>query len=548
MGTGTLIGGRYRLDAVLGRGGMGVVWAGVDTLLERPVALKEIRFPPALDDEERLRYQGRVLREARAAARLNHRGVVTVYDVVDEGDQPYIVMELVRAPSLAEVVAERGPLPPSRVAGIGAGIAEALAAAHRAGIVHRDVKPGNVLVPDHGPARLTDFGIASVTDDTAVTTTHRLVGSPSYMSPEQAAGGTVDEATDRWSLGAALYYAVEGVPPYDRGEAIPTLTSVLSDPPRPPERAGTLGPTLLALLAKEPGERPTDDQLVRRLRAAAEPAQADDRHPTAANLASTTAVIGPEEPRPVDTGVTSAAGASVPVRRGAPAQQEIRAADAAVRATPIPLAGGQRRSQTLVALAAVTALLVVAAGIALFLARRTPAHPATPAAASSPNATGAPAVTTPASTAPPAVPATWVSYHDPATGFTISHPAAWTVSTNGSITDFRDPATGSYLRVDHISPPHADAAADWRAYEPSFAASNPGYQRIQITPTTFDGFPAATWEYTYGGNGTLHAVDLGFIVGSRYGFALNFQTPGADWQRLQPEFQTFQRSFRAPTG
>ena len=520
-GTGTLVGGRYRLDAVLGRGGMGVVWAGIDTLLERPVALKEIRFPPALDDDERDRYQGRVLREARAAARLNHRGVVTVYDVVDEGDQPYIVMELVRAPSLAEVVAEHGPLPPSQVAGIGAGIAEALAAAHRAGIVHRDVKPGNVLVPDHGPARLTDFGIASVTDDTAVTTTQRLVGSPSYMSPEQAANGTVDEATDRWSLGATLYYAVEGVAPYDRGEAIPTLTSVLSDPPRPPERAGALGPALLALLAKQPDERPSDEQLVRRLRAASvAPAEPQHQPPTAPNDPSTTAVIrNPAVAPPV------AAGAAFPV------------------------GGGRPRSRALVALAGVIALLVVAAGVALFLAHRTPTRPGT-RAASSTAARGAPAVTSPASTsAPSAVPAGWVSYHDPATGFTISHPPGWAIATNGSLTDFRDPTTGSYLRVDHISPPHADAAADWRAYEPSFAASNPDYQRIQITPTTFDGFPAATWEYTYGSGGTtLHAVDLGFIVGSRYGFALNFQTPAADWQRLQSEFQAFQRSFRAPTG
>jgi hypothetical protein len=197
----------------------------------------------------------------------------------------------------------------------------------------------------------------------------------------------------------------------------------------------------------------------------------------------------------------------------------------------------------------VIGLLVAAAGIALFLAHRTPTRPAAPDVSGT-AATVAPAVTRPGSTSvTPPISAGWVSYRDPATGFTISHPPAWTVSTNGSITDFRDPATGSYLRVDHISPPHADAAADWRAYEPSFAASNPGYQRIQITPTTFDGFPAATWEYTYSGGGTtLHAVDLGFIVGSRYGFALNFQTPASDWVQLQPEFQAFQRSFRAPTG
>lgn len=519
--TGLLIAGRYRLDTVLGRGGMGVVWSGVDTLLERPVAMKEIRLPPTVDDEERLRFQNRVLREARAAARLNHRSVVTVYDVVDEDDQPYIVMELVRAPSLAELVSQRGPLSPRRVAELGAGIAGALGSAHRQGIIHRDVKPGNVLVPESGAARLTDFGIASITDESGTATTQRLVGSPSYMSPEQATNGVLTDASDRWSLGSTLYYAVEGVPPFDRGEAIPTLTSILSDPPRPPERAGPLGPVLLGLLAKDPTERPSDDDLQAQLGALAAPSKSPAARP----------VVEAPALEPTPPTVEAIAADPTPVPR--PVERERRTA-------PAPVGP----SRALIGAAALLAALVIGAAIVLI---------ASQGGGGQSRATVAPNTTAPNMTSPPttattnAIPANWVAYRDPSTGFTISHPPTWSISTSGSRTDFRDPATGAYLRVDHISPPHADAAADWRAYEPAFAAANPGYQRIQITPNTFQGFRAATWEYTYGsGAASLHAVDLGFIVGSTYGFALNFQTPAGAWQQMQPEFSAFQRSFHAP--
>lgn len=519
--TGLLIAGRYRLDSVLGRGGMGVVWSGVDTLLERPVAMKEIRLPPTVDDEERFRFQNRVLREARAAARLNHRSVVTVYDVVDEDDQPYIVMELVRAPSLAELVSQRGPLPPRRVAELGAGIAGALGSAHRQGIIHRDVKPGNVLVPEAGAARLTDFGIASITDESGTATTQRLVGSPSYMSPEQATNGVLTDASDRWSLGSTLYYAVEGVPPFDRGEAIPTLTSILCDPPRPPERAGPLGPILLGLLAKDPTDRPSDDDLQAQLGALAAPSRSPVGRPavepTAVERTPPTVPALPADPTPAPRAVER---------------------DARVTAAP---AGPSR---ALIAAAAVLAVLVIGAAIGLIASHGGGNSSRTSGATPAPDTAARP---TPATAN--AIPADWVTYRDASTGFTISHPPTWSISTSGTRTDFRDPATGAYLRVDHISPPHADAAADWRSYEPSFAAANPGYRRIQITPTTFQGFQAATWEYTYGsGGGELHAVDLGFIVGSTYGFALNYQTPAGDWQRMQPEFSAFQHSFHAPPG
>src|SRR5215216_540581 len=251
-----IVAGRYVLRVPLGRGGMGVVWRAHDAVLGREVAVKEVVFPPTMAEEERRPAQARVLREARAAARLNHPGAVTLYDVVQDQGSTFIVMELVAAPTLAELVREQGPLAPGRVAELGAQLAGALEAAHGAGIVHRDVKPGNVMVTDRG-AKLADFGIASLQGDPQLTSTGLVIGSPAYMAPEQARGEASGPAADFWALGATMFYAVEGEPPFDRGTSIATLAAVVNDPPRVPRRAGPLTDVLTALLAKDPAARPT---------------------------------------------------------------------------------------------------------------------------------------------------------------------------------------------------------------------------------------------------------------------------------------------------
>jgi len=256
-----LVADRYALKAPLGRGGMGVVWRARDAVLGREVAVKELVFPPAMAEEERRPAQARVLREARAAARLNHPAAVTLYDVVRDRGGTFIVMELVEAPTLAELVRADGPLPPGRVAGIGAQVAGALEAAHAAGIVHRDVKPANVMVPERGMAKLADFGIASLQGDPQLTSTGLVIGSPAYMAPEQAKGEESGPAADFWALGATLFYAVEGEPPFDRGTSIATLAAVVNDPPREPRRAGALAPLVSALLAKDPNARPSGPEL-----------------------------------------------------------------------------------------------------------------------------------------------------------------------------------------------------------------------------------------------------------------------------------------------
>ncbi|MFC9820882.1 protein kinase [Streptomyces erythrochromogenes] len=252
---GRLLAGRYRLNAVLGKGGMGTVWRAQDETLGRTVAVKELRFSSGVDDDEKRRLITRTLREAKAIARIRSGGAVTVYDVVDEDARPWIVMELIEGPSLAEFIRENGPLTPHRAAEVGLAVLDVLRAAHGQGILHRDVKPSNVLIAGNGRVVLTDFGIAQVEGDPSVTSTGMLVGAPSYISPERARGQKPGPPADMWSLGGLLYASVEGTPPYDKGSALATLTAVMTEPVDPPKNAGPLTEVIYGLLAKDPARR-----------------------------------------------------------------------------------------------------------------------------------------------------------------------------------------------------------------------------------------------------------------------------------------------------
>ncbi|MFE1236834.1 serine/threonine-protein kinase [Streptomyces tendae] len=253
-----LLAGRYRLGDVLGRGGMGTVWRAEDETLGRTVAVKELRFPGNIDEEEKRRLITRTLREAKAIARIRNNSAVTVYDVVEEDDRPWIVMELVEGKSLAEAIREDGLLEPRRAAEVGLAVLDVLRSAHREGILHRDVKPSNVLIAEDGRVVLTDFGIAQVEGDPSITSTGMLVGAPSYISPERARGHKPGPAADLWSLGGLLYAAVEGTPPYDRGSAIATLTAVMTENLEEPKNAGPLRDVIYGLLTKDPDQRLDD--------------------------------------------------------------------------------------------------------------------------------------------------------------------------------------------------------------------------------------------------------------------------------------------------
>ncbi|WP_189819934.1 serine/threonine-protein kinase [Streptomyces olivaceoviridis] len=339
-----LVAGRYRLLSVLGEGGMGTVWRAHDEVLHREVAVKEVRFSLDLPAERSKRMHVRLEREAWAAARVNARAVVTVHDVVTFDDRPWIVMELVRGRSLADVIGAEGALPPKEVARIGTEVLAALRAAHAAGVLHRDVKPANVLLADEGRVVLTDFGIATVEGDTALTMTGEVVGSPEYLAPERALGRTPGTASDLWSLGALLYTAVQGRSPFRRTTALATLRAIVDDDLPPAHRAGPLAPVIEGLLLKDPEERMTADEAGRRLRlaagdAAVSPETETSTDATAATTAAAAAVVTTSATGGISAAVTAAATAAEEVPTAAVVSTETAptAVDADATA-PVPQA------------------------------------------------------------------------------------------------------------------------------------------------------------------------------------------------------------------
>ncbi|WP_345559727.1 serine/threonine-protein kinase [Nonomuraea rosea] len=265
-----LLAGRYSLMSQLGQGGMGTVWLAVDELLHQQVAIKEVRLPADLDEAARAELTERTLREARAAARLrSHPSIVTVHDVVMDSGRPWIVMELIHGRSLGQIVREDGPLPPAQAAWVGRHVLDALNAAHAMGVLHRDVKPANILITRDGRVLLTDFGIATVAGDSALTQTGLLNGSPGYIAPERLRGEVDGPEADLWSLGATLYMVVEGRAAHTGPNSAAVMASVLLHEPAAPQRAGPIAPVLGALLEKDPRQRCTPDQAAAWLQAVA---------------------------------------------------------------------------------------------------------------------------------------------------------------------------------------------------------------------------------------------------------------------------------------
>ncbi|MGI9121163.1 MAG: protein kinase domain-containing protein [Acidimicrobiales bacterium] len=548
-----LVGARYRLGQPLGSGGMGKVWEAEDTVLQRAVAVKAVDLPPHLDDDDRQSLRTRVLREARAAARIDHPASVRVFDVVDDGHRLHVVMELVRAPTLRAVVSRDGPLSPARAATVGLGVLDALEAAHSAGIVHRDVKPANVMMLDDGSVKLADFGIASVKDDTRITAAGLVLGTPSYMAPEQARGQPAGPPADLWGLGALLYFAVEGVAPFERGEALPTLNAVLHDEPRPMARADGLASPVHALLAKAPEDRPA----IAQVRAALE---------TVAGVSSPAAAAVTASDR--STAVMPAAGAPVragddtpsppfppgPPRGSSPRRRRSAQPDMA------PAAGRPPSAWAWLAGLAAVAVVAVVAGLALAGSDNTRSPSADPATSTTSPAPGqgapaqgdasatttapeGPTTTAPSGPRPDGVPADWAQFRERSTGYSIWHPPSWNPQPQGdSRTDFVDPATGDYLRVDYVQPPGDDPVKAWKDAAKTFARAHPDYSEIRIDKASYRDFDAAIWEYTYEGR---HATNLGFVSGD-YGFALNFQTGAQRWDERQYIRQAFEAGFTPP--
>ena len=282
-----VIGGRYVVLAELGRGGMGIVWRAEDRMMGRHVAVKELHLPDGLGPDDRRLFRERLLREARTAGRLNDPSIVTVYDVVSDGGVDHIVMELIEAPTLADVVARHGPLGENSVIEVARRLLGALRTAHERGVVHRDVKPSNVMLSPDGRVTLTDFGIAQAADDPRLTTTGSMVGSPGYMAPERLDGGNADPASDLWSLGATLWFAIQGRGPFARDSTAATIAAVVNADVPTTRTRGPLGAVIAGLLQRDPRARLTGVQSMALL--SGEP----PTPPTGVRPSGTRTILGP---------------------------------------------------------------------------------------------------------------------------------------------------------------------------------------------------------------------------------------------------------------
>jgi hypothetical protein len=524
---------RYRLERRIGRGGAGAVWRAHDERLDRPVAIKQIAIAPDAAASSR----NRALREARAAARLHVANVVQVYDVVEEEGNAYLIMELVDAPNLNTLVRRKGPLEPDAVAAIGLQILDALEAAHRVGIVHRDVKPSNVLMNDEMP-RLTDFGIARLGDDPGLTSTGVVMGTPAYIAPEYARGEPVGPAVDHYGLGATLYFAVEGEPPFSAGGSLSTVMAVVSSPPRTIARAGPLTDLLTELLAKDPADRPSADEIRRRLQRVADRALPRRLHTRIIPVVG--AIRRADSPEGTTAEVPQVA-ADAGVATG-----EMRRPDPALP-SDVPVRHAARRPARF----AVAIVFLLAAAIGLNELLRSGGRGGPAAEESSPTAAAtAPAVAPTAAategseapTAPSAangvlpatdaeIPADWVEFAPEGEPYRVHHPPGWEISDlGGNVTQIRDPDTRTYLRVDWIDA-RRDPTQAWEGLAASWGPSRDGYEHLGIQTTSYRGNDAALWEYRYNDGGVrLHAYNLGVNAGEQW-FGLNLQSHDPNWDQ-----------------
>jgi len=575
-----LVDGRYALEEMLGHGGMGTVWRARDELLLRSVAIKEVLPPEGLSSEERLAVRERTLREARATARLSHPGIVRVYDVVEDDDRPWIVMELLDARSLAEVIRAEGPLSPAQTAAVGVQVLDALVTAHRGGVLHRDVKPGNVLLESPGPPEgrviLTDFGIATSPDETAMTTTGLLVGSPAYIAPERARGNSLGPQSDLWSLGATLYTAVEGRPPFDKGAALATLAAVVEEPPQPYVAAGPLRPLLDGLLEKDPVRRLDAAEARRQLTELATgaspgpvPDGLDERTtvlslPTAPSRTQTLPAY-PGPPPPQGPGPGSGQGSARPPSGPAPGSgrpagrpapppsprgqrppppRGQRRGGAPAPAAPRGYAREPRRSRGGRVVVALLALVLLALGGVYAGTQLWGGLGGSGSGSGSGGGSGSGSGGPGGASGEPSteVPDGFRRYTDDR-GFSVAVPKGWRRVQEGDVVDFRSNDGTRLLRFDRRAAAGASAAATWKAAEPTVEQRLEGYERVRIEPVKYRGYDAADWEFTFTGDGGPRRVlDRGFVVDD-VGYAIYLSVPAERFEEDRHIFETATETF-----
>ncbi|MFG2310379.1 serine/threonine-protein kinase [Streptomyces sp. NPDC048566] len=533
---GLLLAGRYRLVDSIGSGGMGRVWRAHDQVLHRAVAVKELTAALYVSDSEQNVLLARTRAEARAAARINHSAVVTVHDVLEHDGRPWIVMELVEGESLADAVKERGRIEPREAARIGLWVLRALRAAHAAGVLHRDIKPGNVLLGRDRRVLLTDFGIAQIEGDTTITRTGEVVGSVDYLAPERVRGHDPGPASDLWALGATLYTAVEGRSPFRRTSPIGTMQAVVEEEPAEPVHAGDLGPVLAGLLRKDPAGRPGAEQAERMLAEVAE-----GRRPEAA----------PAHPPTVRTGYG-------PPEAGTGTGTREQTAPAAPYPPAGPAPARRHRLRTVVLVVALAA--VIGGGVAVALqqfghnGRAGTGSPAA-SASSTPSASGTPGDDASGASV---VPAGWERIDDPV-GFSVSLPKGWKRSVSIDQDGLRQvdytPDKGKHLvriAVD-TAPDYRTSYEHMSALDQRVAERLRDYRKLHFKQELFRDQPGVRWEYAWDAlgkdaphyfPGPYRAIDVGYMNREGTEYALYAASPAGDWDTTGKQFAWILRSFQ----
>ncbi|MER6256038.1 protein kinase [Streptomyces sp. NPDC001584] len=540
-GGGAVLAGRYRLVEPIGRGGMGKVWRAHDELLHRTVAVKELTAGLYVAQADRDVMHARTQKEARAAARIQHPAVVTVHDVLEHDDRPWIVMEYIDGPSLADAAKAAGRIEPREAARIGLHVLGALRAAHAVGVLHRDVKPGNVLLAKDGRVLLTDFGIAAIEGDSSITRTGEIVGSIDYLAPERVTGGIPDPSSDLWSLGATLYTAVEARSPFRRTSPISSLQAVVNDEPPALRQAGALGPIITALLRKDPTERPSAEEAERMLLEAME-----GREPKAAQAYVPTRAVTSEELAPAQER------SEAPAPQGEVGQTtalpEPAPSGAVSAAAPAERDGGWLKRAAVVAL---VAALLGGGGVFGVLKYNAdsgtegdPDRVASSAGGQSGD-DGKPQAATP--------PAGYNKVTDPIAGFTLFVPEGWTRKANGDQIDYTPDDGKHFIRIASDSTPdYKDPYAHLLDLEKQ-VAKRTDYKKVRLNQNTFrDSTRAALWDFTWTEKqnhpGPRRAKEQMYVAPDGTEYAVYMSSPIASWATTEQQFDIVLSGWEPPAG
>ncbi|MFE2583225.1 protein kinase [Streptomyces sp. NPDC059378] len=557
---GLLLAGRYRLADPIGSGGMGRVWRAHDELLHRTVAIKELTAALYVSEGDRGVLLARTRAEARAAARINHSAVVTVHDVLEHDGRPWIVMELVEGRSLADEVKEQGRVEATEAARIGLWVLRALTAAHTAGVLHRDVKPGNVLLGNDGRVLLTDFGIAQIEGDSTITRTGEVVGSVDYLAPERVRGHDPGPSSDLWALGATLYTAVEGRSPFRRTSPLTTMQAVVEEEVAGPQYAGPLEPVISALLRKDPAARP-DAALAEQMLAEA----AEGRRPSAAQAFVPTQHGGSLAPGLRETGTPATSYGPAYVPPGA--QHGSGTGATVVGPTPLGPPGtgavpagtgpsarsGRRRLRSIALVVVLAALVGGATAVGLHQWDKTRRKQDGASSTGSPDPTSSASGTS--GSDPAAAPDDWETVPDPL-GFSISLPKGWkrsVFSDEGDLKqiDYSPDGGKHFVRIAlDTSPDFADPYQHQLDLDQQLTRLV-DYKKLQLGANTYRDRRASLWEYTWTAlakdtkfPGPRHAIDEVYIARNGVEYALYMSSPAADWPTTQEQFKKLLQSWQ----